>query len=242
MARTAIILAAGMGSRLAPGGDAEQFSKPLIELGGRSLLARTVDACRAAGAGRILVVTGFRAPLVEEEVRRLDRGDLETVHNDGWRRANGVSLLACRERAGAEPFALMMSDHIFDPSILADLLALEPPAGSVTLAVDRKVAGVFDLDDATKVRLADGRIVAIGKTLTDYNAIDCGLFLCTPAIFGELAAVVAARGDASLSEGMARIGQAGLFLPFDIGERWWQDVDTPEMLGNAAAMLERHAT
>ncbi|WP_293260476.1 hypothetical protein [Nannocystis sp.] len=91
------------------------------------------------------------------------------------------------------------------------------------------------------MRTEDGHIVAIGKSLTDYNAIDCGLFLCTPAIFPALAAVVAARGDASLSEGMAQIGAAGLFFPFEIGDRWWQDVDTPDMLRNATELLERHA-
>jgi 1L-myo-inositol 1-phosphate cytidylyltransferase len=239
MTETAIILAAGMGTRLAARGSGELYSKPLMIVGGQTLLERTVRACRAAGARRILVVTGFHAGLVEQEVARLSRGDLEVVHNPDWEKANGLSLYACRERVAA-PFALMMSDHVFDSSILADLLALEPPEGSVTLAVDRKVTQIFDLDDATKVELAGGRIVAISKTLATYNAIDCGLFLCTPAIFGALGEVVARKGDASLSEGMSILGGRGRFLPFDIGDRWWQDVDTPEMLAEAASELSRH--
>lgn len=65
MADTAVILAAGMGSRLAASGDAETFSKPLMVVGGKSLLERTIGCCRAAGARRIIVVTGFRAELIE---------------------------------------------------------------------------------------------------------------------------------------------------------------------------------
>jgi choline kinase len=239
--RSAVILAAGLGSRLAPEGGHEQYSKPLMVVGGQSLLERTIGCCRAAGVERILVVTGFRAELVEAEVARVDRGDLEVVHNPDWQRANGLSLYACRERLD-HPFLLMMSDHLFDPSILADLAALAPPEGSVTLAVDRAIDQVFDLDDATKVVIEDGRIAAIGKELSDYNAIDCGLFLCTPAIFAALGQAREERGgDCSLSQGMQILGQRGRFLPFDIGGRWWQDVDTPEMLAHAASMLDRVA-
>ena len=237
MARTAIILAAGRGSRLDPSGGREDFSKPLIEVGGQTLLERTVDSCRLAGAQRILVVTGYRSDLVAGEARRIDRGDIETVYNPDWTKANGLSLYCCRDRV-AEDFALMMSDHIFDPTILGDLMALDAPAGSVTLAIDCQIDRVFDLDDATKVRIENNRIVAISKKLEHYNAVDCGLFWCTTAIFDALHQVVSARGDCQLSEGMAIIGQRGLFLPFDIGNRWWQDVDTPHMLANAVAMLD----
>lgn len=233
-----MILAAGMGSRLAASGDAETFSKPLMVVGGKTLLERTIGCCRAAGARRIIVVTGFRAELIEAEVARLTQGDLETVHNPAWTKSNGLSVYACRDHVAA-PFALMMSDHVFDPSILADLLALTPPPGSVTLAVDYKVAEVFDLDDATKVQVDDGKIGPISKVLTTYNAIDCGLFLCTPAIFAALGEVVARKGDTTLSEGVAIIGARGQFLPFDIGDRWWQDVDTPEMLAQATTQLAR---
>jgi choline kinase len=208
-------------------------------VGAETLLERTVGCCRAAGVERILVVTGFRAELVAAEVARIDRGDLEVVHNPDWRRANGLSLYACREELD-EAFLLMMSDHLFDPTILADLAQAPAPDGSVILAVDGKIDSVFDLDDATKVRVEDGRIVAIGKELTDYNFIDCGLFRCTPAIFDALGQARAERGgDSSLSQGMQILGQLGRFLPFDIGGRWWQDVDTPEMLEHASKLLDR---
>lgn len=236
MIRTAIILAAGRGSRLDPGGNVSDYSKPLMEVGGRTLLRRTVDACRDAGAKRIIVVTGFRAELVRLEIQRLDQGDLQEVYNAQWRKSNGVSLLACHELVG-ENFALMMSDHIFETSILADLMNTSVQPGAVMLAVDRAIGSVFDIDDATKVVIRDGRITAIAKQMSQYNAIDCGLFACSPAIFEVLRSVYQENGDCSLSDGMRRIGERGAFLPFDIGDRWWQDVDTPDMLAHALELL-----
>jgi choline kinase len=236
MITTAIILAAGRGSRLAPSGRSETYSKPLISVAGVTLLERTIRSCREAGAHRILVVTGFRADRVAAQAEAVSRGDVEVVYNAAWQRANGLSLLACRRHVSSS-FALMMSDHLFDTSILADLMSLDLPAGSVSLAVDPKIDSIFDLDDATKVRINGGRIAEIGKGLERYNAVDCGLFACTPAIFEALASVAAERGDCSLSEGMAVIGARERFLPFDIGSRWWQDVDTPEMLQAALAGL-----
>ncbi|MBL8627133.1 MAG: NTP transferase domain-containing protein [Myxococcales bacterium] len=238
MSDTAVILAAGRGTRLAGSGDAETFSKPLMAVGGKTMLERCIAGCRAGGARRIVVVTGFRHQLIEAEVARLNRGDLETVFNPAWSKSNGMSVYAVRDHVDV-PFALMMSDHVFEPSILADLLALEPAAGTVTLAIDRKIAEVFDLDDATKVLVEGDKIVQIHKQLATYNAVDCGLFLCTPAVFPALGEVVARRGDTTLSEGLEIIGARGQFLPFDIGDRWWQDVDTPEMLEQASAQLAK---
>lgn len=239
MIRTAVILAAGRGSRLDPGGQAHEFSKPLMKVGGKTLLERTVIACRRSGAERILVVTGFRMERVVAEVERLDGGDLQAIFNPDWAKSNGLSLLACQPFV-EQSFALMMADHIFEHTILGDLMARQLPQGSVVLAVDRKVDKVFDLDDATKVRILDDRIADISKTLVEYNAIDCGLFACTPAIFVALREVLARTGDCSLSEGMHIIGRQGRFLPFDIGDRWWQDVDTPAMLEAAHALLDVH--
>ena len=241
MIETAVILAAGRGSRLAHTSDAEHFSKPLIELDGASLLERTVQGCRSAGITRIVVVTGFRADAVAAEAKRISLADIEIVFNRDWQKSNGLSLLAARPHVSTS-FALMMSDHIFDSSILADLVRLEIPADSVTLAVDSKIDSVFDLDDATKVVVRDGRIAEISKQLSDYNAVDCGLFACTPAIFDALAESAKASGDCSLSEGMTLVAKRGGFFPFDIGDRWWQDVDTPEMMSAALATLAANAS
>ena len=108
------------------------------------------------------------------------------------------------------------------------------PWGSI-----RTSAGVFDLDDATKVRLDQDRVVEIGKSLRNYNALDTGMFHCSPALFGWLE-TAAINGDCSLSDGLRLMAQNGTFKGFDIGDAQWQDVDTPAALDYAQQIVSPH--
>jgi hypothetical protein len=63
------------------------------------------------------------------------------------------------------------------------------------------------------------------------------VFHCSPVIFEALAEAMDEDGDCSLSEGMAVLGARGHFFFHDIGDAWWQDVDTPDMKENALALL-----
>ena len=91
---------------------------------------------------------------------------------------------------------------------------------------------IFDLDDAMKVRTEDNRIVAIGKKLADFNAIDTGIFVCPESIFEYLRRVLK-EGDCALADGVRLMAEEGNALAIDIGDAWWQDVDTPAMLARA---------
>jgi 1L-myo-inositol 1-phosphate cytidylyltransferase len=133
----------------------------------------------------------------------------------------------------------MMADHIFDPAIVDSLCELSLEEGEVVLAVDRKIDSIYDLDDATKVLLQGERIVEIDKQLEHYNAIDTGLFICSPALVVTLTEL-AEQGDCSLSDGMRRIAAAGNLRYLDIGASWWQDVDTPGALEHAEQLLASH--
>lgn len=236
MTNTAIILAAGRGQRLDPGGNREDYSKPLLDMGGKTLLERTIENCRRAKMKTIYIVTGFHADLVEQEVARLNQGDLRTVFNKQWTLSNGVSAYVCRDYVQTN-FLLMMSDHVIDAALVERLGRTQPAPGSVMLAVDTRVDAIFDIDDATKVWIEGGKIVSIDKTLKRYNAIDCGLFHCTPAAFRALGQVYDAKGDCSLSDGMRVLAEEGRFHPFEIGDAFWQDVDTPEMMDEALRHL-----
>jgi len=130
----------------------------------------------------------------------------------------------------------LLFDHL-DGTILQDLVGLEPVPDSVVLAVDKDIQGIFDIDDATKVCLTGDRIVEIGKELVHYDAIDCGIFRCSPAVFRAIDQVLDTESDCSLSQAMAVLGKRGRFLGYEIGGRWWQDVDTPEMLAQAERLL-----
>jgi 1L-myo-inositol 1-phosphate cytidylyltransferase len=230
-----LILAAGLGTRLR--GISE--SKPLTPVGGVPLIEHVIRRAAAGGATRILVVTGHEAERLEGFLAELQ---MRLALPIGWERvedwtlANGHSVLAGAAAMNG-PYLLSMSDHLFDPAIVAGLLAR--PASGVTLAVDRNLSGpLLDIDDATKVEVAnDGRIVRIGKALENYNAIDTGLFLASSELAEAIRAVIQAGGSGSLSEGVQRLAESGRAQTMDVGSARWIDVDSPEMLALAEPLI-----
>ncbi|HLB59435.1 MAG TPA: CDP-alcohol phosphatidyltransferase family protein, partial [Bdellovibrionota bacterium] len=135
---------------------------------------------------------------------------------------------------GKNNFILLMSDHLFDPKIVAQILNRTPPPGGALLAVDSKIDRIFDIEDATKTEIRDGKITNIGKTLSAFNAVDTGIFHCTPGIFDALKQAGPAP---SLSEGFQLLASRNLMVAGDIKDLWWQDVDTPSMLKFAEGLL-----
>ncbi|MBY0501566.1 MAG: nucleotidyltransferase family protein [Alphaproteobacteria bacterium] len=69
MIQSAMILAAGFGKRMRP--ITETLPKPLISVGGKSLLERTFEHVRKADISNIVVNTHHLAPLVEEAAKKL---------------------------------------------------------------------------------------------------------------------------------------------------------------------------
>jgi 1L-myo-inositol 1-phosphate cytidylyltransferase len=227
-----VIIAAGRGSRMA----ARAASKPLLEVGGKALIDRAVDAARATGIDRFVVVTGYAGEDVERHLRGKAEADgisIATVRNEEWEKENGLSVLKAKPLAG-DRFLLIMSDHLFDPALL-DGLRRRPIAGDeVILAVDGRRDGnpYIDLDDVTRVRVVDGRIAAIGKNIAEYDVFDTGAFLCTPALF-EALETSQGRGDYSLSGGIRVLAERGKALAWDTGGLFWLDVDDEPALAKA---------
>ena len=79
-------------------------------------------------------------------------------------------MLAAGEAFAGSRFALLVGDHIFDPTALRALLASEARTGESLLGIDRRPAAREIADEATRVRLDGHRVVAIGKQLTPYVA------------------------------------------------------------------------
>ncbi len=159
------------------------------------------------------------------------------IENSEYHKANGVSALAAKDELH-NPFLLLMSDHIFEPRTAKALGQQQLRDDEVILAVDHNVDSVFDLDDATKVRREGNHIIDIGKSLTRYDALDTGMFLCSPALFNRLESAKK-DGNCSLSDGMRQLAQEQKLRAFDIGDAHWQDVDSPEALGHAESVFDR---
>jgi 1L-myo-inositol 1-phosphate cytidylyltransferase / CDP-L-myo-inositol myo-inositolphosphotransferase len=234
--RVAVILAAGNGSRMA---GRDPRPKPLVKVLGMRLIERAILVLSQAGIARFVVVLGAQADVIEAELRRLPRlrgVAIETVRCPDWEQGNGHSLGSGAAAAG-EGFLLAMADHVLAPALVERLLAqaVADPA-SLHLATDTDIPGVFDLDDATKVRTEGDRIVAIGKELADYDCIDTGLFACPGWFVAAVPAAVAA-GASSVSAVMQRAIERGAMRSCPIAPHVWQDVDTPAMRREAERRL-----
>jgi 1L-myo-inositol 1-phosphate cytidylyltransferase len=240
-ARTGVILAAGYGSRLREVDDAA--IKPLTPVGGVPIIFRALRGLERAGCDRIVVVVGFRAEVLVDAITagKPTHAPITFVTNPRYDLANGVSLLTARPEL-ADEFVVAMADHVVGDDTMGLAAAHVPAPGGATLLVDRRIDEVFDLDDATKVRTEGDRLVAIGKQLADYDCIDIGVFVCTHGLLDALQATLDAAGDASLSQGVATLAAAGKMAVLEIGDGFWQDVDTQEMLAHTERMLADRIT
>lgn len=232
----AIVLAAGLGSRLSEGGDITP--KPLRRVAGVPLVVRVLRTLRAAGIDHAVVVVGHCGHLIKAAIAEEPPLGLEVsfVENTDYLKKNGVSVLAAAGFIDRECL-LTMSDHLYSPELVRRLLAAEIPADGAALAVDYDIPRCFDLDDATKVGVDRGLIVRISKELDAYDALDTGVFRIGPSLVAELSRVAEQNGDASLSDGVQALSRRGVFAAVDVGEVRWIDVDTQPALERAEAML-----
>ena len=230
----AVILMAGSGSRLR--GSDETFLKPFVPVLGRPLICYTIDALIHAGIKKANFIVGYQSARMIEEVKQLIPSTIEPcfIENRDWQKQNGVSLLTAANQV-TSPFLLTMSDHLFDRSIV-DLLVRDAVLDQLNVAIDRKLDSIFDVDDAMKVQTRGDRILQIGKDLTRYDAIDTGLSVCPLKIFDYLERVKR-DGDCSLADGVRSMASEGKARAVDIGDAWWQDIDTPAMLVCAETQL-----
>jgi choline kinase len=236
----ALIIAAGYGSRLAD----LSPSKPMTPVAGVPLIEIGVRQAMIAGITRVVVVTGHRADLLETFLAELSLRlsiEIVPVRLTDWSTPNGHSVMAGATRCEGD-YLLMMADHIFDAEILSSLLDQGSSDRGVTLAIDRRVdSPLVDPDDATWVRMADdGRILAIGKAVTPYDAVDCGAFLATPELAVAIREAIAAGKSGSLSDGMQRLADAGRAFTMDIDDAWWMDVDDPRAHALAEELAPWH--
>ena len=230
-----LIVAAGQGVRLREKGEL----KPLISIRGVPLIQRVIERARSAGVDKFYVVSGYRGDELRRELDAFcQRETIAVTHivNERWNRANGVSVLTAKQYLD-EPFLLTMCDHLVDPDIFRQLVSAPLAPGSVILGVDFHIDNPLnDPEDVTRVRCANGRIEQIGKVIRDFNAIDTGVFLCTPAIFDALEASQAG-GDDSISGAITVLARWNKAYAHDIGDRLWIDVDDPAAFVKAEALL-----
>ncbi len=156
----AIMLAAGLGSRLSAG-DESREPKVLLQFGGLTLLERHVTALKSLGVESLTLVTGYRAGDINRALDDLRVGGfVRVVENPRYREGSVVSLWAAREtlRSGGD-VVFMDADVLYHPKLLERLLRAE---SANCFLFDREFeAG----DEPVKLCLRGGHLVEFRKII-----------------------------------------------------------------------------
>lgn len=120
----AIILAAGMATRLRP--LTLNTPKCLLDVAGRSLLQRSMDALIANGVREFVIVTGYLHEKIEAFVAQQygDSISVKFIHNALFDSTNNIySLWLARPEADGQEILLLDSDLLYDKQIITEVLA-----------------------------------------------------------------------------------------------------------------------
>jgi choline kinase len=141
---TALLLAAGTGSRLAPLTD--KTPKCLVPVNEISILKRLVDALLLHNFKRLVIVVGHQADSIRNFLgTRVGAMEITYITSPVYKTTNNIYSLWLARKAIDEPFLLIESDLVFDPEMLTDMLQpdriavskLQPWMNGTTVTINR---------------------------------------------------------------------------------------------------------
>ena len=227
----AIILAAGLGTRLRP--HTLQTPKPLLLVQGRPILDWTLAALPKQ-VERVLVVTHYLGEQVEAYLRRQKHFPHWHTVRQETPRGTGDALLACRAHLRSERFLALNGDDLFGAADLANLASCS--AGVLCHPVDepRRFGIAFRKTDGTLDRLVEkpdleGRYLA-----------NTGAYVFPRTVF-EIPLTLSPRGEYEVTQYVTELAklqpvqviEASFWLPIGTVEVWQaaQTMDLAPLVG-----------
>lgn len=225
----AMVLAAGLGLRMRP--LTLDRPKPLIELAGRTLLDRVLDALAAAGIEEAVVNSHYLGAMIAARVARRTRPRI-TLSPEETLLDTGGGVARALPRLGKGPFFVINADIAWDdgprPALVRlatawrdttmDALLLVQPASR---AVGYDGPGDFDLADGKLVRRSGDRAAFVFT----------GVQLLHPRLFAQ-----APAGAFSLNLLYDRAATAGRLCGL-VHDGAWYHIGTPAALKEAEALI-----
>lgn len=232
--KKAVILAAGMGTRMASTG--QSIPKSLMVVGTQTILDWQLSALQERGVSQIAVVTGYLA----DQVSQAAGSRATCVQNPRYRETNNIYSLWCaRHWVDGDPFVVLHADLVFHPTVLARLLEAREDSA---VAVDSRLN-----DETMRVAAADGRLTDIRKGIPQPPAVGV---LIGMAKFGRLGCralfealekeIIEGRLDRYFTEGVVAMARQGM----PVGIVWvdglpWIEVDIPQELVQAQEVIKQ---
>ncbi len=212
---TVVILCGGRGTRLQE--RTQSIPKPLVEIGGRPIVAHVIDIYAAQGFRRFLLCTGYKGELIERfaAAEAWPEGVTVACLDTGVDTPTGGRVLAAAQRLGDRAFCATYADGVADVDLHALLVAHRAHGGFATMTVVRPELqfGVAELD-------ADGRVRGFHEKPRAEHWVNGGFFVFEPDIAGYLA------HDSVLErEPLERLAAEGQLHAFK-HEGFWDCMDT----------------
>ena len=237
----AIILAAGMASRLRP--LTLTTPKSLLRVGERSLLQRSMDALIANGVKEFCIVTGYLHEMIEDFVKEQYADSIKVIfiYNKVYETTNNIySLWLARPFAEGQEVLLLDSDLLYDPQIVTRVLATNAPN---VLTLIRHDLGEEEMKVVTD---AQGSIKEISKTCNPADAAGESLGIekmgkdYTMALYNELEPMMNEEHLENVFYERAferLILQGHTYQVLDVTELFSCELDTIEDFENAKAKI-----
>jgi choline kinase len=238
MTMRAIILAAGMGRRLQA--VCGHRPKCLLEFGGKTLLRRHIDVLQQHPIEELVIATGYRADLIEEEIAAAGaKLRVAMQFNPDYEQGSVVTLWALREHLHQPGDLLLMdADMLYDCRLLERLLASRHQN---CLVLDRNI-GVDE--EPVKLCVRDGVPVELGKQINERSAYDfcgelVGMVRLSESVAQQLLSIVeryidTGRRQEDYEEALRELVRLGSSFGYeDCTGLPWIEIDFPEDVDRA---------
>ena len=236
-ATKAVILAAGVGSRIRPMTD--NCPKTLLAVGGITILERMLTNIQACGIDEIIVVLGYRGEQIETFVRdTFPDVSVQFVMNKRYDETNtGYSLMLAAEIVAGSAFVKFDGDVVFDKEILRRLLDSKDEN---CLCIDRYIK--LDSEEVKVVLADDNLLKRVGKDIPPADAIGESIGIekisgdTANLLFAELRVMM--QGEENLQEYYEGayerlIAKDVAFHAVDITGLKWTEIDTLQDFASA---------
>ena len=246
--RTAVIPAAGMGTRFLPATRATP--KELLPIYDTPAIQFVIDEAAAAGCDRVVIVTSRAKPSIENyaSAASTDQVAVSVVYQESPR-GLGHAVSCARQAVGDEPFVVMLPDEIMgDASLTKQLVALYEKSGKTSIGLKKvpvaEVSSYGNVEVTKSSATASGESsVAITRVIEKPKPADAvsdlviiGRYVLSPKIFDKLEQIKpSANGELQLTDGLAMLADDGELLGI-VSEITRYDTGTP--MGLLRAVIE----
>ena len=232
MPNRAIVLAAGLGTRMRPYNG--HIPKPLVEIGGKSLIDYSLDRLADAGVESVVVNVHHLADILERHLAPRQRPHVVISDERGELLGTGGGIAKALPKLGDAPFFLVNSDTVwFDgvrPNFTRMAEAFDPQTMDVLLLLAATTSSIGYSGRGDFAMLPDGRLRRRRENEV-VPFVYAGAAVLSPALFAD-----APKGAFSLTVLFDRAAEKNRLFGLRL-EGVWMHVGTPEAVAAAEAAL-----